>query len=65
MASSPPMPKARVMFMNPIAEQLTGWTSEEAVSRRVPEVFVIVDDVSGEAALDPVMESLRRQQLST
>ncbi len=53
----------RVMFMNPIAEQMTGWTSEEAVGRRVPEVFVIVDDASGEAALDPVMEALRRQQL--
>jgi diguanylate cyclase (GGDEF)-like protein/PAS domain S-box-containing protein len=51
----------RVVFLNPIAEQLTGWTSAEAVGRRTEEVFHIVDEASGEPALDPVAESLRLQ----
>ncbi len=55
--------EGRIIFMNPIAEQLTGWASEEAIGRKARDVFVIVDDVSGEAAMDPVEEALRRQQL--
>jgi diguanylate cyclase (GGDEF)-like protein/PAS domain S-box-containing protein len=53
--------EGRIVFMNPIAEQLTGWTSEEAVGRRTQEIFVIIDEATGQPALDPVAESLRRQ----
>jgi diguanylate cyclase (GGDEF)-like protein/PAS domain S-box-containing protein len=53
--------QGKIVFMNPIAEQLTGWTSEEAMGRMTPEVFVIVDEATGKPALDPVAESLRRQ----
>lgn len=55
--------QGRVVFMNPIAEQLTGWTSSEARARKVTDVFVIVQDATGEAANDPVSEALQRQQL--
>jgi diguanylate cyclase (GGDEF)-like protein/PAS domain S-box-containing protein len=49
--------------MNPIAEQMTGWASAEAMGRQVNEVFVIVDEASGETVPDPVHEALTRQQL--
>jgi diguanylate cyclase (GGDEF)-like protein/PAS domain S-box-containing protein len=52
----------RVAFLNPIAEQMTGWTSVEAVGRRVEEVFVVVNEETGEPAADPVNEALTRQQ---
>ena len=53
----------RVAFLNPIAEQMTGWSSVEAVGRRVEEVFVVVSEATGEPVADPVGEALQRQQL--
>ncbi|MGZ8348049.1 MAG: PAS domain S-box protein [Allosphingosinicella sp.] len=53
----------RVIFLNPIAEQMTGWTSAEAVGRRVEEVFVVVNEETGEPVPDPVGEALGRQWL--
>ncbi|MEJ0012722.1 MAG: PAS domain S-box protein [Bauldia sp.] len=52
-----------ITFMNPIAEQMTGWTSAEAMGRKVTEVFVIVQDATDEAAADPVHEALTRKAL--
>ncbi len=54
---------ANVTFMNPIAEQMTGWTSSEAIGRKVEEVFVIVDDATGDTVPDPVRQALDRQGL--
>jgi two-component system, cell cycle sensor histidine kinase and response regulator CckA len=39
---------AVVTFLNPAAETLTGWTSEEAVGRPLAEVFRRVDEETGE-----------------
>jgi signal transduction histidine kinase/ActR/RegA family two-component response regulator len=39
--------EARVTFLNPVAEALTGWTLSEAASRPVDEVFVIDADSAG------------------
>jgi PAS domain S-box-containing protein len=40
----------RVLFMNPMAEKITGWTAEEAKLRDIKEIFNIVDD----ATLQPI-----------
>lgn len=34
-------PDARLLYVNPMAERLTGWTSEQALGRAVQEVFDI------------------------
>jgi len=39
----------KIIFMNPIAEHLTGWTREEAVGKEVATVYQAIDENSGEA----------------
>jgi diguanylate cyclase (GGDEF)-like protein/PAS domain S-box-containing protein len=41
-------------YLNPVAERLTGWTSETAVGKPVTEVFQIVDEGSRKPLTDPV-----------
>ncbi len=36
-------PKGKVIYLNKVAETLTGWTEEEALGRAVDQVFLIVD----------------------
>jgi diguanylate cyclase (GGDEF)-like protein/PAS domain S-box-containing protein len=36
-------PSGKVTFLNAVAEGMTGWTREEAVTRQLTEVFVTVD----------------------
>lgn len=50
---------ARVTFMNPIAEQLTGWSQADAVGRPSTDIFSIVNEMTDEPAPDPVMASLQ------
>lgn len=48
----------RITFMNPIAEDMTGWTSDQAVGQPLAEVFRTVDPTTGALSTDPVAESL-------
>ncbi len=52
-----------VTFMNPMAEEMTGWPSADAVGRAVEEVFTVVDETTGERVRDPVREALRGDRL--
>ncbi len=47
-------PKGIVTFMNPAAEALTGYTSQEAVGAPLQQVFRIVDEDTRRPALNPV-----------
>ena len=49
----------RVTLMNPVAETLTGWSQAEALGRRVAEVFVIQNALTGEPAEIPVTRVIR------
>ncbi|MCP4591300.1 MAG: PAS domain S-box protein, partial [bacterium] len=51
--------QGRVAFMNPVAEELTGWKQAEAVGRDLTEVFRIVNEATGEAAENPAARVLR------
>ncbi len=46
--------EGRVMRMNPVAEQLTGWTLEEARGKSINEIFPIVDASTRETIENPV-----------
>jgi PAS domain S-box-containing protein len=50
--------RARVMRMNPVAEQLTGWAQAEATGRPVEEVFHIINQETRQPSTIPVMETL-------
>lgn len=50
--------EAYVTLLNPLAEQLTGWTQAEAVGRPISEIFPIINKESRLAAVIPVMETL-------
>jgi len=48
-----------IEFMNPVAEDLTGWKEEEAAGRALAEIFRIVNEETNEPAENPV-EKVRR-----
>ncbi|MGO1080693.1 EAL domain-containing protein [Inquilinus sp. CA228] len=50
--------EARVTFLNPVAERLTGWLQAEALDRPVTEVFRLAGE--GGVAPDPVRRCLDR-----
>ena len=48
-----------ITYMNPVAEQLTGWVFAEAAGRHLDEVFVIVHEPTGTPVESPVAKVLR------
>ncbi len=51
--------QGRVKFMNGVAEDLTGWTAQEADGRDLTEVFDIVNEDTREPTENPVARALR------
>ncbi|MEK8051884.1 EAL domain-containing protein [Ideonella sp. DXS22W] len=47
-----------VVWLNPVAERLTGWSSRDARARPLRQVFHIVDERTREPAADPVAACL-------
>ena len=47
-----------VEYLNPVAEQLTGWLSNEAQGRKLEEVFIIINEETREAVENPVHKVL-------
>jgi len=45
---------ARITFLNPVAERLTGWRSDEARGRFASEVLHLLNEESGELAINPI-----------
>ena len=52
-----------VRFMNPVAEQLTGWSQQEAQGRSSDEVFRIAHEDTQEAVESPVRQVLRERKI--
>ena len=50
---------ARVEYLNPVAENLTGWKVEEAVGQPLENVFQIIEEGSRQPAINPVERCLR------
>jgi PAS domain S-box-containing protein len=52
-------PEGRVTFMNPVAEELTGWIESDARGRSLDEVFPIFSELTRKPAESPVQKVLR------
>ncbi len=53
----------RVVLLNKVAEELTGWRQEEASGRPLPEVFRIVNEKTGASCENPVEKVLASGQI--
>ncbi|HZD59710.1 MAG TPA: SpoIIE family protein phosphatase [Anaerolineae bacterium] len=51
--------EANVTLLNGVAEELTGWTQEEAEGKRLLKVFNIINEITREPAEDPVDKALK------
>jgi PAS domain S-box-containing protein len=51
--------EARVIFINPVAEDLTGWPARDAVGRHAADVFRIVNESTRRGVESPVERVLR------
>lgn len=49
----------RITFMNPVAEQITGWNVSEAIGRPTGEVFRIINENTREPVEDPVQKVMK------
>ena len=52
-------PQGRVTMLNPIAQELTGWTQQDAVGLDLTEVFHIVNQETREVVENPALRALR------
>ena len=55
--------KGRIDFLNPAAEELTGWSNTEAHGRPLAEVFVIFNEQTGRMVENPVEQVLREDRV--
>ncbi|NVL91040.1 MAG: PAS domain S-box protein [Desulfobacterales bacterium] len=51
--------KSYIIFMNPVAESLTGWKQEEAKGKPLKEIFHIINEKTRKPVEDPVTRVLR------
>lgn len=51
--------QGRVLFINTVAEQLTGWRNDEAQGKHSNEVFHIIDEKTGETCASPISRVLK------
>lgn len=54
---------AEVEYLNPIAEQLIGWSTEDAHGKPIGEVCVLVNGVTQKTEPNPVEKCLRERQV--
>lgn len=53
----------RILMMNQVAEDLTGWTQEEAYNKPLTEVFVIVNELTREKCANPAEKVLEQNSI--
>ena len=54
--------QGNVKFMNIIAESLTGWSEREAVGQKLTEVFVVINEETGQRLSNPVAKVLKERK---
>ncbi|HEV2845013.1 MAG TPA: PAS domain S-box protein [Thermoanaerobaculia bacterium] len=51
--------EGRLIYLNRVAEELTGWTQADAAGRYLPEVFHIVNEKTRQPAENPALKALQ------
>src|SRR5690606_4759572 len=51
-------PEGRVIYLNKVAETLTGWSGDEALGRLGEDVFFILDGVTRKRAVSPAQRAM-------
>jgi PAS domain S-box-containing protein len=54
-----------VTFMNPVAEELTGWQQEEALGKNIAEIFIIVDAKTRRPLENPLKKVLQSTDIAS
>src|SRR4051812_9601838 len=52
-----------VAFINPAAEQLTGWSQANAVGQPIAQIFTVYDNVNRQALENPVEKALSAKSI--
>ncbi|HRU91971.1 MAG TPA: PAS domain S-box protein, partial [Candidatus Marinimicrobia bacterium] len=52
--------KGLITFLNPVAEKLTGWSSQEATGKPLLEVFNIINESTGKKPPNPIKKILEK-----
>ena len=52
----------RITYLNAVAEKITGWTREEAASKDVDDVFIIIDGSTRNPCLNPLKTALEQNK---
>jgi diguanylate cyclase (GGDEF)-like protein/PAS domain S-box-containing protein len=55
--------EGRIDYMNPVAEQLTGWRGQEARNENLSSVLCLLDETTREKLENPLVRCLREGQL--
>lgn len=55
--------EGRVTFINPIAEELSGWKHDSALGRQIDEVLTLVQEDTEAKIENPIMRALRTGQI--
>lgn len=51
-----------VSYLNAVAEEMTGWTGDEAIGRPLTEIFRIIDGNTRKTATNPMQEAIRKNK---
>ena len=54
---------AKIEYLNPVAEELTGWKNSEVVGKGLLEVFNIINEITREPAIDPISHCLNEDRI--
>ncbi|MGZ3920083.1 MAG: ATP-binding protein [Bacteroidia bacterium] len=55
--------EGKINFLNPVAEELTGWSQKEAEGKFITEVFHIINEVSRQKVVNPVETVLKTREI--
>jgi diguanylate cyclase (GGDEF)-like protein/PAS domain S-box-containing protein len=55
-------PKGKVIYLNKVAEKLTGWSYEKAIGQLVDSVFIILDGESQEQMISPSQQAINEER---